>query len=87
MRGWVEGGSGWISASLLSFKYWLHINDVKNPKAYDKFIYQTLLNGDEIKSSFGDHIKNLLRVIGFEHVWPFSKGKLINAVERKLIER
>ena len=80
-----------ISASLLSLKYWLHINDVKNPKACDKFIYQTLLNGDEIKSSFGDHIKNLLRVIGFEHVWQnkgtFSKRKLINAVERKLIER
>ena len=80
-----------ISASILSLKYWLHINNVKNPKACDKFIYPTLLNGDEIKSSFGDHIKNLLRVIGFEHVWQnkgtFSKRKLINAVERKLIER
>ena len=69
----------------------MHINDVKNPKACDKFIYQTVLNGDEIKSSFGDHIKNLLRVIGFEHVWQnkgtFSKRTLINAVERKLIER
>ena len=58
-----------ISASLLSLKYWLHINDVKTPKACDKFIYQTILNGDEIKSSIVDHIKNLLRVIGFEHVW------------------
>ena len=62
------------------------MNDVKKPKACDKFIYQTLLNGDEIKSSFGDHIKNLFRVIGFEHVWQnkgtFSKRKLINAVDR-----
>ena len=38
-----------ISASLLSLKYWLHINDEENPKAHDKFIFQSLLNGDEIK--------------------------------------
>ena len=47
-----------ISASLLSLKYWLHIND-ENPKAHDKFIFQSLLNGNEIKSSFGDQIKKL----------------------------
>ena len=79
-----------ISASLLSLKYWLHIND-ENPKAHDEFIFQSLLNGDEIKSSFGDQIKKFLKAIGFDHVWQnkgtFSKRKLINAIERKLIER
>ena len=31
-----------IFASLLSLKYWLHINDDENPKAHDKFICQSL---------------------------------------------
>ena len=81
-----------ISASLLSLKYWLHINVDENPKAHDKFIFfQSLLNGDKIKSSFGDQIKSFLKVIGFDHVWQnkgtFSKRKLTNAVKRKLKER
>ena len=74
-----------------SLKYWLHINDDENPKAHDKFIFQSFLNGDEIKSSFEDQIKSFLKVIGFDHVWQnkgsFSNRKLINAVKRKLIER
>ena len=80
-----------ISASLLSLKYWLHINDDENPKAHDKFIFQSLLNGDEITSSFEDQIKSFLKFIEFDHVWQnkgsFSNRKLINAVKRKLIER
>ena len=75
---------------MLSLKYWLHIND-ENAKAHDKFIFQSLLNGDEIKSSFGDQIKKIFKANGFDHVWQnkgtFSKRKLINAIERKLIER
>ena len=63
----------------------------KTPKHVTNSSIQTLLNGDEIKSSFGDYIKKFLRIIGFEHIWQnkgtFSKRKLINAVERKLIER
>ena len=80
-----------ISASLLSLRYWLHINVDENPKAYDNFIFQSLLNGDEIKSSFEDQIKSFLKVIGFDNVWQnkgsFSNRKLINCVKRKLIER
>ena len=80
-----------ISASLLSLKYWLHINDDENPKAHHKFIFQSLLNGDEIKSSFENKIKSFLKVIVFDHVWQnkgaFSNRKLINAVKRNLIER
>ena len=77
-----------ISASLLSLKYWLHINDDENPKAHDIFIFQSLLNGDEIKSSFEDQIKSFLKVIGFDHVWQnkgsFSNRKLIDAGEKEV---
>ena len=66
-----------ISTSLLSLKYWLHINDDENPKAHDKFIFQSLLNGDEIKSSFEDQIKSFLKVIGFDPVWQ-NKGSFSN---------
>ena len=76
---------------MLSSKYWRHINDDEKPKAHDKFIFQSLLNGDEIKLSFEDQIKSFLKAIGFDHVWQnkgsFSNRKLINAVKRKLIER
>ena len=63
----------------------------KKNKTHDKFIYRTLLNEYEIKSRSGDQVKNFLMITGFEHVWrnkgTFSKEKLINAVEKKLIER
>ena len=53
--------------------------------------YRMKTNEDEIKSSFGDQIKKFLKAIGFDHVWQnegtFSKRKLINAIERKLIGR
>ena len=69
----------------------MHINDDEIPKAQNKFTFQSLINGDEIKSSYGEQIKNFLKIIGFDHVWrnkgTFSKRSLINAVEKKLIER
>ena len=80
-----------ISASLLSLKYWLHINDEENNKSQDKFVFQSVSGEYEEKSSFGDQIKKFLNLIGFEHVWEnkgtFSKKKLIKAVKCKLLER
>ena len=64
---------------------------MKTPKHMTNSILQSLVNGDEIKSSFEDQIKSFLKVIGFDPVWQnkgsFSNRKLINAVKRKLIER
>ena len=80
-----------ISATLLSIKYWMYIDDDEIQKAHYKYIFQSLIIGNEIKSSFGEQIKNFLKVIWFDHAWQnkgtFSKRSLINAVERKLIER
>ena len=66
----------------------MHINDDEIRKAhYNKFTF----NGDEMKSSYGEQIKYFFRIIGFDNVWQnkgtFSKRGLINAVEKKLIER
>ena len=66
----------------------MHINDDEIQKAhYNKFTF----NGDEMKSSYGEQIKYFFRIIGFDNVWQnkgtFSKRSLINAVEKKLIER
>ena len=75
-----------ISATLLSIKYWTHIYNDEIPKARNRFTFQSLINGDEIKSSYGEHII-FLKIIGFDHVWQnkgtFSKRRLINAVEKK----
>ena len=62
-----------ISASLLSLKYWLHINDEENNKSQDKFVFQSVSGEYEEKSSFADQIKKFLNLIGFEHVWE-NKG-------------
>ena len=66
----------------------MHINDDEIPKAQNKFTSQSLINGDEIKSSYGEQIKNFLKIIGFDHVWQnkgtFSKRSLINDVEKKI---
>ena len=63
---------------------------MKTPK-HMKIYFSSLLDGDEIKSSFEDQIQSFLKFIGFDHVWQnkgsFSNRKLINAVKRKLIER
>ena len=47
-----------ISATLLSIKYWMHINDDEIPKTHNKFTFQSLIYGDEINSSYGEYIKN-----------------------------
>ena len=49
-----------ISASLLSLKYWLHINDEENNKSQDKFVFQSVSGEYEEQSSFGDQIKKIL---------------------------
>ena len=68
----------------------MHINDDEIPKAQNKFTFQSLINGDELKSSYGEQIKNFLKIIGIDHVWQnkgtFSKRSLINAVEKKFIK-
>ena len=73
-----------ISAALLSKNYWMHING-EIPKSHNKFTFQSLINVDEIKSSYGEQIKDLLKIIGFDHVWQnkghFSKRSLTNDVE------
>ena len=73
-----------LSATLLSIKNWMHINDDEILKA-QYFTFQSLINGDEIKSSYGEQIKTFLKIIGYDHVWQykgtFSKRSLINAVE------
>ena len=47
----------------------MHINADEIPKAQNKFTFQSLINGDEIKISFGEQIKNFLKIIWFDHVW------------------
>ena len=54
---------------LLSIKYWMHINDEEISKSHNKCTFQSLINGDEIKSSYGEQIQNFLKIIGFDHVW------------------
>ena len=77
-----------IPASLLSLKYWLHINDdgYENPKAHDKFIFfQSLLNGNKIKSSFGDQIKSLgLITFGKIKDFCFKRKCCEKKVDRKM---
>ena len=43
-----------ISTTLLSIKYWMHINDDEIPKTHNKFTFQSLIIGDEINSSYGE---------------------------------
>ena len=50
-----------LSATLLLIKYWMHINDEEIPKAQHIFTFQSLINGDEIKSSYGEKIKKILK--------------------------
>ena len=40
-----------IIATFLSIKYWMHINDDEILEAQNKFTFQSLINGDEIKSN------------------------------------
>ena len=58
----------------------MHINDDEILKAQD-FTFQSLLNGDEIKSSYGEQIKTFFKIIVYDHVWQnkgtFSKRSLI----------
>ena len=69
----------------------MHINDDEIPTAQNKITFQSLINGNEIKSSYGEQIKNFFKIIRFDRVWrnkgSFSKRSLINAVEKKLIGR
>ena len=51
----------------------MHINDDEILEAQNKFTFQSLINGDEIKSNYGEQIKNFLKIIGYDHVWQ-NKG-------------
>ena len=74
-----------ISASLLSLKYWLHINDDENNKFFK--VHQVNMKKNQVLVT---KLKEM-NLIGFEHVWEnkgtFSKRKLIKAVKGKLLER
>ena len=51
----------------------MHISDDDIPKAQNKLTFQSLINGDEIKSSYGEQIQNFLKIIWSDHVWQ-NKG-------------